>query len=224
MNTERVEGEISKEVPDNQEHAKGIMGFWKRYKQKHPGTAQFLVFFLLSNGITVLQLVLMPVFKNIFAQTALVTTSFQTMQFGHNFDGSPYYVFDYAAGALSAGGGGGLAYFLAVQITILIAQVINFFAQRSITFKSNSNIWKAAFWYLVAYIVITIGAAAAQGFYKAPIYNLLMNSWGLGAVGETSADIITMIINSAISFWVFFPIFKVIFKQVPETKESEKAV
>lgn len=191
----------------------GPLGLWARYKEKHPNIAQFLVFFILSNGITVLQLVLMPFFKSLFAKTALVNTSFQVLQFGHNFDGSAYYVFDYAAGSLTAGGGGGLAYFLAVQITLAIAQIINFFAQRSITFKSNSNIWQAAFWYVVAYIVITIGAAAAQGFYKAPIYNLFINTWGLGAVGETTADVITMIINSAISFWVFFPIFKVIFKQ-----------
>ncbi|MFC4320056.1 hypothetical protein [Litchfieldia salsa] len=199
--------------------ANGPLGFWTRYKEKHPNTAQFLVFFMLSNGITVLQLVLMPAFKSIFAQTSLVSTSFQVLQFGQNFDGSPYYIFDYAAGALSAGGGGGLAYFLAVQLTIAIAQIINFFAQRSITFKSNSNIWRAAFWYVIAYILITIGAAAAQGFYKAPIYNLLMNTWGMGSFGETTADMITMIINSAISFWVFFPIFKLIFKQEPENQD-----
>jgi hypothetical protein len=195
----------------------GMIDIWVKYKEKHPNIAQFLVFFMLSNGVTVLQFVLMPLLKSIFGQTSLVDTNFQIMQFGHNFDGSPYYVFDYAAGSLSNGGGGGLAYFLAVQITIGIAQVINFFAQRNITFKSNSNIWKAAFWYVVAYILITIGAAAAQGFYKAPIYNLLMNTWGWGSAGETTADIITMLINSAISFWVFFPIFKIIFKN-----ESEK--
>ncbi|WP_230199678.1 hypothetical protein [Bacillus andreraoultii] len=194
----------------------GMIDLWVKYKDKHPNIAQFLVFFMLSNGITVLQLVLMPVFKGIFGHTSLVDTNFQIMQFGHNFDGSPYYVFDYGAGSLSSGGGGGLAYFLAVQITIGIAQVINFFAQRNITFKSNSNVWKAAFWYVVAYILITIGAATAQGFYKAPIYNLLMNTWGWGSAGETTADVITMIINSAISFWVFFPIFKVIFKSEPE--------
>ncbi|WP_058306122.1 hypothetical protein [Gracilibacillus massiliensis] len=200
--------------------ASGPLGFWARYKENHPNIAQFLVFFLLSNGVTVLQLALMPILKSIFAQTSLVSTNFQIMQFGENFDGSSYYVFDYAAGALSAGGGGGLAYFLAVQIAIAVAQIINFFAQRSITFKSNSNIWNAAFWYLVAYVIITIGAAAAQGFYKAPIYDLLMNTWGMGSLGETTADVITMIINSAISFWVFFPIFKIIFKQEPE-KQAE---
>lgn len=196
------------------------IGFWKNYKEKHPNLSQFLVFFLLSNGITVLQLVLMPMFKWLFAKTTLIDTNFQIMQFGNNFDGSPYYVFDYAAGSLAGGGGGGLSYFLAIQITIAIAQIINFFAQRNVTFKSNSNIWNAAFWYVIAYIVITIGAAAAQGFYKAPIYDLLMNTWGMGSTGETTADFITMIINSAISFWVFYPIFKVIFRQETEIENK----
>jgi putative flippase GtrA len=197
---------------------------WNYYKEKHPHIAQFLLFYLLSKGVTILQLVLMPVFKSIFAQTTLVTTSFQALQIGHNLGERTYYVFDYAAGALSSGGGGGLAYFSAVQITIAIAQIINFFAQRSITFKSNSNVWKAAFWYVVAYIIITIGAAATQFFYKEPIYNLLINTWKMGAVGETSADVITMSINSTISFWVFFPIFKLIFKQEPKEQEIIQSV
>lgn len=198
---------------------RGIIGLWNSYTEKHPNIAQFLLFFLLSNGVTVLQIVVMPLFKSLLAKTSFIDTSFQIMQLGSNFDGSSYYVFDYAAGALSAGGGGGLAYFLAVQISIAIAQIINFFLQRNITFKSNSNIWQAAFWYFIAYIVISVGAAAAQGLYKAPIYNLLMNTWGMGGAGETTADVITMIINSAISFWVFFPIFKVIFKQDPEQQQ-----
>ena len=189
-----------------------IYNLWTNFTEKHPGTAQFLVFFILSNGITVLQMILMPVIKGIFEQTSLVNTNFQILQIGHNFDGSIYYVFNYAAGSLASGGGGGLAYFLAVQITMAIAQIINFFAQRNVTFKSNGSIGKAAFWYIVAYLIITVGAAALQGLYKAPIYNLLMNTWGMGATGETIADFVTMIINSAISFWVFFPIFKVIFK------------
>ncbi|NOU82750.1 hypothetical protein GC101_28200 [Paenibacillus sp. LMG 31459] len=201
---------------NNKKSGTGLVGFWNNYKEQHPSIAQFLVFFLLSTGMTVLQLIMMPVFKGIFAQTTLVDTSFRILQFGHNFDGSDYYLFDYGSGSLASGGGGGLAYFLAVQITIGVAQIINFFLQRNITFKSNSNIWTAAFWYVLAYFVITIGAAAAQGFYKAPVYNLLMNTWGMGSFGETAADLITMMINAAISFWVFYPIFKVIFKQNPE--------
>lgn len=198
----------------------GVLSWWKNYKKEHPNTTQFIVFFILSNGITVLQIVMLPLFKSLFGKTALVDTSFQYLKLGSNFDGSPYYVFDYAKGALTSGGGGGLAYFLAVQISIGIAQIINFFVQRNITFKSKSNIWKASFWYVIAYFVISIGAAAAQGLYKAPIYDLLINRWGMGQTGETTADVVTMIINSAISFWVFFPIFKIIFKQEPAEKAA----
>lgn len=190
--------------------------FWSGLEKKHPNITQFIVFFAISNGVTVLQLAMMPFFKWLLDKTNLVFVNFQVGQVGTNFDGSLYYMFNYAAGSLSDGGGGGLAYFLAVQITIGIAQVINFFAQRNLTFKSNSSVLKAAFWYVVAYIAITVFAAAAQGFYKAPIYNLFMNTWELNKLGETIADVITMIINSAIAFWVFFPIFKVIFKRKEE--------
>lgn len=188
---------------------------WTNFKEKHPGIAQFLVFFILSNGITILQMLLMPLLKNIFAGTDLVNTAFQVFPVGKNLDGSQYYIFNYAAGAIAADGtGGGLAYFLAVQISMAVAQVINFFAQRNVTFKSGGSIGKAAFWYVIAYIVITLFAGAMQGLYKAPIYTFLMNA--MGGAGETVADIVTMIINAAISFWVFFPIFKVIFKEKKE--------
>jgi putative flippase GtrA len=191
----------------------GLVASWKRFEQKRPAVAQFIVFFMLSNGVTVLQMIMMPAFKSLFGMTSLVDTNFQILQVGHNFDGSLYYVFNYASGALTNGGGGGLAYFLAVQITMGIAQVINFFAQRNVTFKSNTSILKAALWYVIAYIIITIGAAALQGLYKAPIYQFFIERLEFGGIGETIADIITMIINCAISFWVFFPIFKVIFKK-----------
>jgi hypothetical protein len=191
--------------------------WWKAFQEKHTTLSQFIVFFILSNGVTVLQLILMPILKWLFGQTALIDTPFQHWGIGSNVDGSAYYIFDYAQGALPTGGGG-LAYFLAVEVTLLIAQVINFFAQRNITFKSNSSIGKAALWYLIAYIAITIIAAAAQGLYKAPIYEFLIDRFG--GTGETAADVVTMIINSAISFWVFFPIFKVIFKRTPEPEDT----
>ncbi len=189
----------------------GPKGIWGRFKEKHPTLAQFLVFFVLSNGITVLQLLLMPVLKGIFMGTALVDIPFQVLPVGHNLDGSRYFVFNYAAGPVDAAGlGGGLAYFLAVQITLAIAQIINFFLQRSVTFKSSGSIAKAAGWYVLAYLAITLVAGALQGLYKAPIYSFLMAH--MGGAGQTLADILTMVINSAISFWVFFPIFKIIFR------------
>ena len=190
----------------------GLKKGWKSFTGRHPAMAQFIIFFMVSNGVTVLQMILMPVFRNVFEMTALVNTNFQIGHIGSNLDGSPYYIFNYGAGTLQTGGGGGLAYFLAVEITMAIAQVINFFLQRNVTFKANNGIFKAAVWYVIAYVIITIGAAALQGLYKAPVYDLFMNRLHLGRSGETMADVITMLINSAVSFWVFFPIFRIIFK------------
>lgn len=200
----------------------GIVRWWQQFSYRHRTFSEFIVFFLLSNGVTLLQLILMPILKAIFNGTSLVNIGFQVWRMG-SVGGKPYYLFDYAAGTINQGGGGGLAYFLAVEITLLIAQVINFFLQRNITFKSNSSIWKAAFWYLLAYVIITIIAAALQGWYKDPIYNFFQSTLNWGSVGTTIADLLTMIINSAISFWVFFPIFKIIFKQVPEEEAPKSA-
>lgn len=190
----------------------GTPGMWSRLKEKHPGVAQFIVFFIISNGVTVLQMVLMPLIKYIFSYTSLISTNFQIIPIGHNLDGSIYYVFDYASGSIANGGGGGLAYFLAVEITLLIAQVINFFLQRNVTFQSDTGIGMAAVWYFIAWVLISIGAAALQGVYKTPIYNLFMDMMG-SKVGMTVADLVTMLINCVISFWVFFPILKIIFKE-----------
>ncbi len=189
-----------------------IKAKWRVFEERHSGIAQFLMFFIVCNGVTVLQLMMMPVFKWLFGFTALTDVNFQVLQVGHNFNGSPYYVFDYAAGAIASGGGGGLAYFLAVELTMAIAQIINFITQRKVTFKATGNIWKAAFWYVLAYVIITIGAAALQGVYKAPLYEWMIHMFG-NASGTTVADVISMVINCTISFWVFFPIMKLIFKQ-----------
>ncbi|GAA3221357.1 hypothetical protein ACFP63_19225 [Oerskovia jenensis] len=185
---------------------------WADLSARRPTVAQFIMFSLLSTGMTVLQLALMPLFKGIFNLTPLVDQTFQALAVSTNADGSPFYLFDYAAGALPTGGGG-LAYFLAVQVTLLIAQVINFFLQRNVTFKSDTNIWRAAAWYSVAYVLITFAAAALQGFYKEPIYQWMVDRWG--STGEVGADLVTMIINALISVVVYFPILKIIFKQVP---------
>lgn len=195
---------------------------WTTFEARKPGLAQFVMFAVLSNGMTVLQLALMPIFRWIFGFTALADTDFQIFPVGLDESGKANYIFDYSSGELPQGGGG-LAYFLAVQVTLAIAQVINFFAQRNITFKSNSNPWVAAGWYFAAYVVITFLAAAAQGLYRAPIYGFFIDTLGWGGVGETSADVVTMIINSAISFWVFYPIFKVIFRREPQRSSPNGA-
>ena len=190
---------------------------WRRFAEGRPAVAEFVLFTAISMGMTVLQLALMPVLKWVFGLTPLVDTAFQVLGVNTNADGSTFYVFDYAAGALPAGGGG-LAYFLAVQITLAIAQIINFFLQRNVTFKSDTNVWRAAAWYAFAYVVITFAAAWLQGFYKAPIYAWMIERWG--STGEAGADVVTMIINALLSFVVFFPILKISFRRAPADDDA----
>jgi putative flippase GtrA len=99
-----------------------------------------------------------------------------------------------------------------VEIAIGVGQIFNFITQRKFAFKSDSSVWIAAMWYLIAYVLITFGCAAVQGLYKAALYNQLINTMGMGKGGETLADVLTMIINAFISYIVFYPILKIIFK------------
>ena len=191
----------------------GVTNLYLKLDSKYPLIIEFLRFWMIANFVTVLQFIGMPLLKSWFNSSNLINVNFQVMHVGTNLNGSPYYIFDYASGPLTAGGGGGLAYFLAVEIMLLIAQIINFPLQRKVAFKSNGNPWFQALWYLFAYVAITLLAGAAQGLYKRPLYDFLINVCNLGRTGETIADVASMAIYSIISFWIFFPIFKVIFKE-----------
>ena len=61
---------------------------WEVFMKKYPGIAQFMVFFIVCNGVTVLQMILMPMFKWIFSFTPLVNVDFQVLQvyFKHFFE------------------------------------------------------------------------------------------------------------------------------------------
>ena len=149
--------------------------------------AQFIIFFILSNGITVLQLVLMPAFKAVFAHTSLVDTAFQFLPVGVSH-GHTVFLFDYPAGSMSVGGGGGLAYFLAVEITLLIAQVINFFAQRTSP-SSPTRRWARRPSGTRRLRRHHDRGGRPPGPLKDPIYAWAISTMGAG--GETFADVIT---------------------------------
>lgn len=184
---------------------------WNRFKTKHPEISTFIVFFISSNIVTIIQMVLQIILSNILESTNLVNINFQYLPVpgATNFvTGEQYYIFDFKAGEA-----GGLAFFLATYITIGIAQVINFFLQRNVTFKSKTNPWIAALWYLLAFVAITLISSALLGLYKKPIFDLF------GSSLEWLANIVVVLINCGISFWVFYPIFKIIFpKDKKETK------
>jgi hypothetical protein len=205
--------------------ARPFVNVWNAFAHRFPGLAQFIAFLMVSNGITIIQIILQNIFLPVMNASGLADITFQLWAipgascvniYNNSVYYTQYYVFDYYKGALDStvirdgylmAGGGGLAYFLSVQVTGAIAQVLNFFAQRKVTFKSHGNVWWAAFWYMIAYFVIMIVSSAVQGLYKAPIYQFFISN----NLGTFLPNLITMIIYCAISFWIFYPIFKFIF-------------
>jgi putative flippase GtrA len=204
---------------------------WTKWCVYAPNLMQFVVFLMLSNGVTVYQMILTVILQAWFQNTNLVNQSFRILgPIAKNYNGTNYYLFDYYQGlpsvkvlvdGVTVYGKGGLAYFLAFLIPLATAQIINYFAQRNITFKSKSNPWIAAFWYLIAWVAITLISNALLGLYQAPLYTLLSITWGWGQAGETVASLVVSFIQCLISFWVFFPIFKFIFPSGKKEKEAK---
>ena len=99
---------------------------------------------------------------------------------------------------------GGIAYFTAYMIAMVIGEVINFFIQRSFVFRSKGNILKQGMWYVLAFCVVTcvvnsincIWVAVAGHFVPGWLYN----------IGTT-------VLNGGVSMVVFFVVNKIIFPQ-----------
>lgn len=204
--------------------------FWVR----HSKIAEFIRYFMVGNFITIIQFIVLPLLQAIFKNTGLVDIDFHFLgpiggadkQALGVPDGmtvyDPYYIFSFTGGRVGSYvektingvsglflGRGGLAYFLAMFITLCIAQVLTFIMQRKIVFKSSGKILSAVFWFVLATVIITLSQNALYGLYQ---------PWLYGLVGDTAGGIVASFIQALISFWVFYPIFKIIF---PKDKEVE---
>ena len=209
------------------------LAWWKR----HPKIAEFISYFMVGNFVTIIQFILLPVLQAILKNTSLVSTDLHLFGpigdpaatttvtvAGQAITGlNPYYVFNYTAGPVNTLvtktlngitgeylAHGGLAYFLAMFLTLIVAQVLTFYMQRNITFKSKGNLAWQIFWFVIATCIITVGANALYGLYQ---------PWLYSTIGEGLGGLLASLLQCVISFWVFYPIFKIIFpKEKPETK------
>lgn len=185
---------------------------WHRFETGHPKLAkwiyQIFYFFVFSMGVTVFQYLVFTFLPHILGE-GLAGKEFMWPQvpldiLGVEFTWSllGYNVLRDASGAVLIGGG--LGYFISYEAGSFLAQCINFPLQRNITFKSKGNpVWQA-FWYFIAWIVISL---ICNGFnnlwmpiaarYVAPaIYNLLVT-----------------FITGGVSMVIFFFVFKIIFPE-----------
>lgn len=184
-----------------------IKNWWNTFAQKHPKLSQWVreggLFVIVSNAITVFKYLLLTFLPAAFAFLGSRDFGFPGIDvelFGISFK---WYIIGYGADQ------GGIAYFTAYMIAMVVGEVINFFIQRSWVFRSKGNILYQGMWYLLAFCVVTCVVnsvncawAAVAGHFVAPwLYN----------IGTT-------VLNGGVSMVVFFAVNKIVFKDSPKAE------
>lgn len=172
----------------------------KDFVEKHPKLSKWIreggLFVIISNVITVFKYLILQFLPKLFKSLPLVAFGFPGVEltlFGKTFE---WYIIGYSKEQ------GGLPYFCAYMIAMVIGEVINFFLQRNITFRSKGNIAVQGFIYLLAFCVVTcvvnsincIWIAVASMFVPDFLYNIF-----------------TVVLNGGVSMVIFFFVNKWIF-------------
>ena len=99
---------------------------------------------------------------------------------------------------------GGLGYFIACMIAMVIGETINFPIQRSFVFRSKRPVSPQIAWYVVAFCIVTV------------IVNSINCIW-VDVAGQWVApwlyNIGTTVLNGGVSMVVFFFVNKIIFPE-----------
>ena len=105
---------------------------------------------------------------------------------------------------------GGLGYFVVSNVANVIAQIVAFFVNKEKTFNSSANTAVT----LPIYIVFTIALIVFSAWLNPTLKELFVN-WN---VGEAAAKNIATMICSAVQFFLYFPVDKILFHKEKEEK------
>lgn len=105
---------------------------------------------------------------------------------------------------------GGLGYFIVSNVANIIAQIVAFFVNKEKTFNSGANVAVA----LPIYIVFTIALIFFSAWLN-PTLKEIFVGWNLE---EAAAKNIATMICSAVQFFLYFPVDKILFHKKKEEK------
>ncbi len=186
-----------------------FMALWDGFSHRHPKAAQWVreggLFLVVSTLITVFKYLILTFLPQAFGFMGNRDFGFPNMEmslFGIDFQ---WYIIGYSAEQ------GGLAYFCAYMVAMVIGEVINFLIQRKWVFRSNGNILFQGGWYALAFCVVTcivnsincIWVSVAGHFVAGWLYN----------IGTT-------MLNGTVSMVVFFLVNKIVFNDSKEEKAA----
>lgn len=153
---------------------------------------QFVKFIVVSLLAMIVQFVLLNTLNLIPAIKALETQEFNWLFFTY-----PVAV-------------GGLGYFIVSNVANIVAQIVAFFVNKEKTFNSGANVAIA----LPIYIVFTIGLIVFSAWLNPTLKDVFVG-WNLN---EDLAKNIATMICSAVQFFLYFPVDKILFHKKKEEK------
>ena len=164
---------------------------------------QFIKFIVVSLLAMIVQFVLLNTLQLIPAIKDLYTVDFS------------WWVFVYPIAV------GGLGYFIVSNAANIVAQIVAFFVNKEKTFNSGANVAVA----LPIYIVFTIALIAFSAWLNPTLKEVFINAdWFVNLcekfvwdVETTSKNVATMIC-SALQFFLYFPVDKILFHKKKEDK------
>ena len=167
----------------------------KKWIEAHPNIWQFILFNVLSNISTITRFILTWIGTAVFVTALGMTSPFR------------FLIFNYTS--THSNGLGGFVTFLIAEV---LAQVVNFFVQKTWVFKSNSDFSKAAPKYAVLAIVIVVVNLILPGY----VTEICTGSFGLN---QGIASTIASAVNTLLAVVVSFPLLK--FWIMPEENEEK---
>ncbi|MBQ8502891.1 MAG: hypothetical protein IJ491_01285 [Clostridia bacterium] len=157
---------------------------------------QFVKFIVVSLLAMIVQFVLLNTLQLIPAIKDLYTTEFNWLFFAY-----PVAV-------------GGLGYFIVSNVANIVAQIVAFFVNKEKTFNSGANIAVA----LPIYIIFTIALIVFSAWLNPTLKDLFV---GMN-LNEAAAKNIATMICSALQFFLYFPVDKLLFKKPKEEAPAEE--
>ena len=156
----------------------------KSWIEKHPDLWEFIKFNILSNVSTIARFVMTWIGTAVFINGLKILSQFKFLIFDYTSEGSH-----------------GLGGFLTFLIAEVIAQVVNFFVQKTWVFKSNADFSKSAPKYAILAVVIVVVNLILPGH----VTNFCINQFGMGAGG---ASTVATVVNTLLAVVVSYPLLK----------------
>lgn len=164
----------------------------KAWKEKNPNLYEFIMFNILSNVATATNFVVL------WLSVSFIFANLTSRPFN-------WLIFNYPVEADGLGG------FLSFLVAYTMAQIVNYFVQKNLVFKSDNNLKKSISWY-----IFTVVAAGIISVWLPP-YIIELTSPIVGRWAPTMANAVNIVVQVAINY----PMMKfVIMKNSNEKEET----